>query len=116
MLLKDPEIIEIYNLVNKISIISKDKLIKNILTKRKLIHTGGKYKWTTGTEILFKYKDISFSSLYLEYFNDTNDFRDLSDKIVKNWKLERIKGIEKIEIISFLKSKLRAVKINSLIK
>ena len=107
--------VEIWEITNKICNQCKGDIIKDISVKRLLIYKGNKYKWRDGKEMHFSYNDIKFSCSYIDYYNDTNDYS--KKKLLTNtvYSVYNIKGIKKEELIPFLKSKLRVIKIEKML-
>ena len=106
---------EIWNVTNDIFNIIKTDTIKDVSVKCSLIYKGTKYKWRDGMELKFTYKDISFYCSYTDYYNDTNDYNKKNILTNIDYTLFNLKGIKEKELLSFLKFKLRMVKIEKLL-
>ncbi len=108
--------IQIWDTLNEICNNCKGKPIKGILVKRKLIHKGGKYKWQNGQELYFSFEDILFTASRVEYYEDSNDYKQKNIIVSVIHAVYDFKNIEKPDILKFLKFKSRVVKINKFLK
>ena len=108
--------LQVWNILNDMFHISKGNIIKKILVKKKLIFSGGKYKWQNGVEYSFKYEDITFTCSMIDYYEDPNDYKQKNIIVETIHFLSKIDGIDKEEIITFLKYKLRMLKIEKFLK
>ena len=108
--------IQVFDLTNNICNLLKGKKIKGIEIKRVFIHNGNKYKWKDGQNLYFIYGDVTFTSSFLEYFEDTDDYRQKSLIVDTEYAIKNIKGVEKEKLLTFLKAKLRVIKIDKFLK
>ncbi len=108
--------IEIYEILEEMCNSSKGNTIKGITVKRSLLHKGSKYKWQDGVEFHFKFEnEISFICNHIEYYEDTNDYKQKDLIVSSEYSIFKIKGIEKDKILQFLKYKLRVIRIEKLL-
>ena len=93
----------------------KGKTIKGISVKKHLIHTGGKYRWQSGSSLHFIFDKISFTTSFIEHYEDTNDYKCKNLITESVYNVYNIIGIDKENLITFLKSKLRVIKIEKIL-
>jgi len=91
----------LYNILNKL----KNKIF-NI--KKKLISTEGKLKWKDGEIYIFEYNNIKIIAKNIIQYIEPCNYSD----ILKTLDIQIIyKNIKKIDILPFLKIKIREAKI-----
>ncbi len=93
----------------------KGKTIKGITVKKSLIHKGGKYKWQDGIALHFSYEKISFTCSFVDYYEDTNDYKQKNLITFSEYSLFKLEGIKKHDVLSLLKAKSRIIKIEKLL-
>jgi hypothetical protein len=103
--------IQVWEILQDMFIISRGNNIKSILVKKKLIFSGGKYKWEDGIEYTLLFEDVIIPCSKVDYYEDTNDYKQKNIIVETVYGIGKIQGIEVKDIITFLKYKLRVLKI-----
>lgn len=91
------------------------KTVKGISVKKTLISTGGKYKWQDGMALHFSFEKKTFTCTYIDYYEDTNDYKQKSLIVSSEYNISKCTNIKKTEILALLKSKSRVIKIEKLL-
>jgi disulfide oxidoreductase YuzD len=107
---------QVWDMILQIFNNCKGKTIKGISVKKSLIHSGGKYKWQDGMALHFSFEDKSFSCTYVDYFEDTNDYKQKSLITNTEYSINKLTNIKRDEVLPLLKSKSRIIKIEKLLK
>ncbi len=106
---------DIWDVASKISVQIKNKIVKGIHTKRILKHEGGKYKWRTGEEITFTGGAVFFKCGFWKYYEDSNDYEEKNLLVETKHYVSDLEGVDKKDLLDYLRGKLRVVKIEMLI-